>query len=111
MTSGASATNPLHFYEWRGSPAVQRVSIRTFRPTSQPSLQPLQERRQLGLPIGSSACVSHQHADEPHRSPCALGKRDHSRAAENREKSRRLMSAPQAQETASCASNEYFDRG
>ena len=52
-------------------PAAQRTSIRTLRPTVQPNCcQPLQERRETGLPFRIVRGYSHEHADAPH--PLAL---------------------------------------
>ena len=72
MTSGASATNSAASLRMRSaSPAPQRMSIRTLRPTVQPSfLQPLYKRRNAGLSFRIVCGQVHKHADAPH--PLAL---------------------------------------
>ena len=90
MTSGASATNSAAYLRMRSaSPAAQRVSIRTLRPSVQPnSCSPCRNAATRACPSGSSAASAHEHADAPHPLGLLRARRERPRrrrAAEQRD--------------------------
>ena len=76
--------------------------------------QPLQERPEAGLKFRIVRGCGQEHADAPHALGLlrARGERPRDcRTAQSTEKFPPPHARPQAQETASCGSNECFDRG
>ena len=90
MTSGASATNSAAYLRMRSaSPAAQRVSIRTLRPSVQPNCcSPCRNAAMRACPFRIVRGRGHEHADAPHPLGLLRARRERPRrrrAAEQRD--------------------------
>ena len=89
MTSDESATNSAAYLRMRsGSPAPQRMSMRTLRPSIQPDCrQRLGDRQDAPLRCRIVCREGHEHADAPHPLALLRARRERPcrRAAEKRD--------------------------
>jgi hypothetical protein len=106
ITSGPSASSSAAYLRTRlASPAAQRVSIRTLRPSFQPNCcSPSKERRHADLIFGGVGGAGHKHAYTPHPLDLLRVRRqrpNESRAAQQRYKLAPSHDRPKAHDKAS----------